>query len=148
MKAAAFALLAGAALASPCAVAADFTFDVPVVIENVPSATTAAISCVVSIVPPDGPSAAFADSNVVGRGETSVAITGGAYRGTVTVEVNATGVNLPSAARSYICSMGLLGRSLTGVRYRASSGNARDAYSRATGLTVDRLVMIASGRLP
>ena len=147
MKAAAFALLAGAALASPCAVAADFTFDVPVVIENVPSATTAAISCVVSIAPPDGTSA-FAGSNVVGRGETSVAITGGAYRGTVTVEVNATGVNLPSAARSYICSMGLLGQSLTGVRYRASSGNARDAYSRATGLTVDRLVMIASGRLP
>ena len=147
MNAAAFALLAGATLASPCAVAADFTFDVPVVIENVPSATTAAISCVVSIVPPDGPSA-LAGANVVGRGETNVAITGGAYRGTVTVEVNATGLNLPSAARSYTCSMGLLGRSLTGVLYRASSGNARDAYSRATGLTVDRLVMIARGPLP
>jgi hypothetical protein len=148
MKAAATAMLAGAALAGAPAFAADFTFDIPVVIENVPSATSAAISCYVSIVPPGGAYAA-GGSNVVGRGETSITITGGTFRGTVTVEVNASGLHLPSAARSYNCSLSrVAGRALTGTTYTASSGNAREVYERATGLHLDRLVVQASGPLP
>jgi len=148
MRAAAVALLAGAALAGAPAFAADFTFDIPVVIENVPSATSALVSCYVSIVPPGGVYAA-GGTNIVGRGERSITITGGAFRGTVTVEVNASGLHLPAAARSYNCSLQQVnGRALTGSTYAASSGNAREVYERATGLHLDRLVVQAGGPLP
>jgi hypothetical protein len=130
------------------AVAADFTFEVPVEIENIPSATLAIVSCTVSSARPGDPYP-FGGGNVVGRGTASIEISDGRHRDTAVVEVNATGLNPASSARQYACNLTLSGRSVTGATYAASPTNARSVYERASGgHQLDRLVTTVEGVLP
>lgn len=122
-------------IASPtAAAAADFTFDVPVRIENAPSMTTAYIDCVVWRAAVgevySGP------GNMMGRGGTSVPVTGGRYEGTVTIEVNASGIIPAADARSYSCSLRAVGTSRSGTTYSAMPDNFRTVYETATGQTL------------
>jgi len=124
--------------------AADFTFKVPLRVENVPTMERVYVECYVSRVPLGGPGRA-AGSNVIGRGSTPVTIRGGRYSGTVGVEVNAAGIIPASSARSYACSIRGSGRATTGATYAASSDNFRRVYETATGHTLDRLTVRTTG---
>lgn len=135
-KAVLFSLLLGA---SGAAGAADFTFNIPLRIENVPSVVSVAIECAVSRLRVGEPYP-FGGTNVVGRGSTVVHPVGGRYNGTVRVVVNATGINPAASAQSYLCSMRASGRATTGAAYAASSGNMKEVYERATGHVLDRHV--------
>lgn len=145
-------ILTGAAAAiaftfSGAATAADFTFDVPVHLENVPSMTAVAVECLVSRVALGGPYAA-GGTNVIGRGSASIAVSGGSYDGTVSVEVNNSSIIPSSEARSYICSMRAAGTARTGATYAASTDNFGSVYELATGQTLERLVVRAEAGLP
>lgn len=124
--------------------AADFTLEVPLRVANVPTMHTVYVECLVSRSPTGG----AAGSDIVGRGSRMVTLAGGRYDGTVTVEINATGINPAASARSYRCSARGLGTASTGATYAAQSGNFRDVYERATGHTLDRLTVNVSGPLP
>lgn len=116
-------LLAGtiaAALSGTPALATDFTFDVPVDVQNVPLLTQIAVDCYVSVLPA-GTTGAAADSNVIGRGTVTVDASGGNYSGTVTVPVENRGVLRSVDARSYQCSMRGLGRSPSGTSITLSN---------------------------
>src|SRR5688500_8616488 len=92
-------------LASPgAAAAADFTLDVPVRIQNVPSLSMLYVECLVSRAAIGEPGAA-GGTNVVGRGSASTPVSGGSYDGTLTIEIDNVGIIPSSSARSYRCSM-------------------------------------------
>ena len=134
-------------LSGGSALAADFTFNVPVTLSNVPSVQMLRVDCAVSRVAVDG-AGPLGGGNVVGRGSAPVRIEGGAYSGTVAVEVNASGVITPDQARSYICSMAVAGRSRTGVTYTASSGNLQEAYETSTGHRLTSYRSTVRGPIP
>jgi hypothetical protein len=140
------AALLAAVPASP-AVAADFTLDVPVRLENVPSISRVTINCLVSrqLLEGDTPSGL---ANVIGRGQAVIDVVGGRYDGTVTIEIENTGFIPSSAARSYSCSMDAVGRATTGAGYTASSGNFEDIYQTATGQRLERFTTTAMANLP
>lgn len=128
--------LAGATAAS----AADFTFNIPLRVENVPSMETVTVKCLVSSVRVGEPYAA-GRGNVVGQGQTTVRPVDGGYNGVVRVEVNASGINPASSAQSYSCNLSASGAATTGATYAASPGNFADVYERATGHTLDRTTL-------
>lgn len=140
------ATMAAGLLAQPAA-AADFTFDVPLRISNMPSVTQVHVDCLVSRVAMSDPYPA-AERNVMGRGEASVSISGGNFDGIVTVEVNNRSIVPSAEARSYRCSQRAIGTARTGVTFTASSGNYREAYETATGTTLDRLTASVQANLP
>lgn len=145
-------ILAGASAVLACmfssaATAADFTFDVPVHLENVPSMQTAYIECLVSRVALGGPYAA-GGTNVIGRGSASVSVSGGNYDGTVAVEVNNSSIVPSSEARSYMCGMRAVGTARTGATYSASTDNFATVYETATGQTLERVAVRAEAGLP
>src|SRR3954447_4378353 len=107
-----FAVL-GAAVAVPAS-AADFTFDVPVSVRDVPLLAQIRVSCLVSVLPA-GTDGAAADTNVVGRGYVTVEAPGGAYDGTVSVPVENGGTRRSMDARSYSCGLEGLGRNAAGA---------------------------------
>jgi len=106
------AVLLAAGISAP-AMAADFTFDVPVSVRDVPLLTQIRVSCLVSVLAA-GVDGAAAETNVVGRGDVTVDAPGGTYEGTVEVPVENRGTRLSSAARSYSCYLEGLGRNAAG----------------------------------
>ncbi len=106
------AALLAAGFSAP-ATAADFTFDVPVSVRDVPVITQVRVNCLVSVLAA-GVDGSAAESNVVGRGEVTVDAPGGTYEGTVEVPVENRGTRLSSAARSYSCYLEGLGRNAAG----------------------------------
>ena len=113
------------------AVAADFTLDVPVSVQNVPLLTQVQVDCYVSVLPA-GTTGAAADSNVIGRGSATVDAPGGTYEGTVTVAVENRGVLRSVDARSYHCDLNGRGRSPAGTDV-ALEGSWSNAIQRMTG---------------
>lgn len=136
-----------AMLLTGTATAADFTLEVPVRFANVPSVTGATVDCLISRVEVGGPGGA-GGTNVVGRGSAPVPVSGGAFDGTVTVEINSDGIIPASDARSYRCSLRAAGTARTGSTYTASSGNFGDVYTTATGATLDSVTTTVQGNLP
>lgn len=124
--------------------AADFTFNVPLRIENVPSVETLGITCKVSRVRVSDPYP-LGGTNVVGQGSAVVRPVGGRYSGTVRITVNASGINPAASAQSYFCSLRASGRAATGATYTASPGNMKEVYERATGHVLDRHVANVRG---
>jgi hypothetical protein len=128
------------AVAAPAS-AADFTFDVPVRVQNVPSMHTLYLSCTIYTAYPGG--------TIMARGESgNFPITGGAYEGTVTIEVNADGIRPAAEARAYACSLEGLGTARTGATYRSSASNFRSAYETATGHTLTTANNTVRGTVP
>jgi hypothetical protein len=138
--------LAAMLLAGPAA-AADFTLDVPVRLENVPSMTEARVSCLISRIPIGGDGISQ-ERHVLGRGSARVPVADGRYDGTVTVEINNSSIIQSSEARSYVCSLDASGRSRTGVPYTASSGNFEEVYETATGQRLERAAVWQEAGLP
>lgn len=118
------AALAGLASTAPAS-AADFTFDVPVRVENLPSVTTLAVQCAVYTAYPGGRIISVARSP-------GVTVSGGSYDGTIMVEVDNRGITPSSDARAYRCSLIGEGTARTGTRYSMSPDNFVEAYQRAT----------------
>jgi hypothetical protein len=132
---------------SGAAAAADFTFDVPVRVQNAPGLETLYVNCRVSRVPSDG-ATPWAGSNVIGEARASVFVRSGNYDGTVTVEVENRGIIPSSSARSYSCSLDGVARAATGRGVVLSSGTFRDGYETVTGHRLDRLTTRVRGDLP
>lgn len=134
------AAFAMAAVAAPVS-AADFTFDVPVSVQNLPSMHTLVVSCTVYTAYPGG--------TIMARGASGpIAMTGGNYEGTVTIDVNASGIRPASEARAYGCSLEGLGTARTGSTYRSSPSNFTEVYQTATGHTLARVNNTVRGPLP
>lgn len=94
-----FALVTVAVLPQSAA-AQDFTFDVPVALVDLPpDITNAQVACYLMNAERGG--------TMIGQGNAWVPISGGAYEGTLSVPVNATGD--PSLARAYNCRLFLNG---------------------------------------
>lgn len=148
MKTLAIATLAGLVAAGAPAFAADFTFDVPLTIENVPTGQSATVECMVSIAPQQGVTGSASAANTVGRGSKMVSIGNGAYKGTVSVEVNASGPNPATAAKSFSCSLSMLGKPVNGSSWATSPLNAQQVYEKATNMRVERSVTVVNGTLP
>ena len=132
------------------AVADDFTFEVPIRIENARDLVAVRVECVVSRAAMDSGVPAFSPENTVGRGQTRVPIslTGGSYTGSVEVVVNAAGLASAAEARSYGCSMaGYMPVTATwdGIM---ESGSFRERYESATGQTLQRLTTSVRANLP
>jgi hypothetical protein len=140
------AAIAAGFVAQPAA-AADFTFDVPLRIANLPAIETVRVECFVSRIEAGGAYQA-AERNVLGRGDATVPISGGNFDGTVTVEVENRSISPSTEVRSYSCSQTAVGTARTGVRFAASPGNYQEAYETATGATLDRVVPRVQANLP
>ncbi len=119
------AALTAAACAAPAG-AADFTFDVPVRVDNLPSLTSIAVQCAVYTAYPGGRIIEVARSG-------PVTVSGGRYEGTVTVEVTNRSLTPSTDARAYRCSLVGVGTARTGSGYTLSPDNFVDVYARATG---------------
>jgi hypothetical protein len=128
-------------------VAADFTLDVPVRVQNVPSLINLTVDCYVSRVLTTDPYPA-GGTNVIGRGSASTPVSGGSFDGTLTIEIDNTGIIPSSSARSYSCAMRGAGRATTGAGYTASSGNFAAVIETATGQTLDRATVTTRANLP
>lgn len=122
------AVLTGIASAAP-GIAADFTFDVPVRVENLPSVTTLAVQCAVYTAYPGGRIISVARSP-------GVTVSGGSYDATIMVEVDNRSITPSSDARAYRCSLIGEGTARTGTRYSMSPDNFVEAYQRATAHTL------------
>lgn len=132
--------LAALSAATPAA-AADFTFDVPVRVQNLPSMHTLSLRCIIYTAYPGG--------YIMGRGSSgNFPITGGNFEGTLTIEVNADGIRTASEARAYSCSLEGLGTARTGSTYRSSPDNFQSVYETATGHTLVRAINTVRGTLP
>jgi len=134
--------LALLALAPASALAADFTFRVPVTLTNVPSVTSIRIDCGVWT------GVASAAGTIIGTAFTIVAVSDGSYSGVVTVEVDASGTLTADQARSYSCWLTAMGRSSTGAEYGASPADMQSVYESATGTTLTSFRSTVSGPIP
>jgi hypothetical protein len=137
------AVIAGTLLPSAAA-AADYTFDVPVRLVNLPSLTGASVHCIVYSVEALSPDAGV----VMGEGSAAVPVSGGAFDGVVTVEVNNRSIYPSGNARSYLCNLNGTGTARSGSTYGASPGNFRDVYQAATGATIDSLTTTVRANFP
>ena len=134
------AALVTAIAATPVS-AADFTFDVPVQVQNLPSMHTLFLSCTIYTAYPGG--------TIIGRGNSgNFPMTGGSYEGTMTIEVNADGIRPASEARAYSCSLEGLGTARTGSTYRSSPDNFRRVYETATGHMLSLATNTVRGTVP
>ena len=125
--------------------APDFTFRVPVTLENLVNADRIRVKCVVSSAPASRADR-FTSRYVMGRGEAERAIRSERFIGTMTVVVNAVGLTPASDAKSYQCLMEVMGTSTaTGVRYVVTSPAS---YNRATGHTLERITNPVRGSIP
>lgn len=135
-----------AAAAAVPASAADFTFDVPVSVRDVPLLTQIRVSCFVSVLPA-GTDGAAAETNVVGRADVTVDAPGGAYDGTVTVPVENGGTRRSVDARSYACGLEGLGRNAAGASITLGT-NWSLALSRMVGADLVSQNLRAEANLP
>ncbi len=96
------AVLGALALSAGAAYADDFTFVVPVDIHNLaPQITTVTVRCAVSTL---GTDTAGPPAGIVGNGQASATVSGGAFHGDVTVVVNATVHDDARFADHYTCN--------------------------------------------
>ena len=118
------------ALTAQTALAADFTFEVPVDVSNLhPDITRATISCTAVRYPTTG---GFGGGVIVGRSmDYNLTLTDRAYRGTITVEANAIAAHRPGEANGYECGLyfttardGLLDSSQYSRLYPPAPGSA------------------------
>lgn len=130
-----------AMVAAAPASAADFTFDIPVSVQNLPSMHTLFVECSVFTAFPGG-------ALIANRRSGPIAMTGGNYEGTVTVEVNADGLILASEARVYRCSLEGQGTARTGATYSSSPDTFESIYELATGHTLLRVNNLVRGTIP
>ena len=122
------AALSGASSAS----ATDYTFNVPVRVENLSNATEAWVSC-------DIYQGTLATKRSVGFGRTEVPLSSGAYTGNVAVNVNAAPGFLASDADSWGCFLAYIWRMPDGTTFNRSTagGDERNSlYARYTGQLV------------
>ena len=132
-------------MSSAHSAAPDFTFRVPVTLENLVNADRIRVKCVVSSAPASRTDR-FTSRYVMGRGEAERIIRGERFIGTLTVVVNAEGLTPASDAKSYQCLMEVMGTSTaTGVRYVVTSPAS---YNRATGHTLERSRNPVRGSIP
>lgn len=112
------------------ATAADFTFEVPVTIDNIPALRRVDVRCRIFQYSDDGK--LLAD---LGWGSSSISsISGGRYSGTVRVEVNAS--STPSSANRYDCLLGLHGVDRDGREFYADPCELSKRWPAATGQSI------------
>ena len=141
--------LAAASLAGTPALAADFTFEIPLTIENVPDGAFANLSCYVSklTVRDPGPSASV--QNVIGRAEKRVDLVNGSYHGKVVIEFSADAGKKPADGHSWKCYLSAIAMNRPQGGYNFVNAAAPEAdFERITGLRVARLSKEFSGPLP
>jgi len=112
--------------------ATDYTFNVPVRIENMGNATEAWVSC-------DIYQGTLASKRSVGFGRTEVPLSSGAYSGNIAVNVNAAAGYIATDADSWGCFLAYVWRMPDGTTFTRStaSGDERNSlYSRYTGQMV------------
>ena len=123
---------AAAVLAGSPAAATDYTFNVPVRIENMSNATEAWVAC-------DIYQGTLATKRSVGFGRTEVPLSGGAYSGNIAVNVNAAAGYLATDADSWGCFLAYIWRMPDGSTFTRSTagGDERNSlYTRYTGQEV------------
>jgi hypothetical protein len=143
LKAAALAALAGSSFWTGPALAAAYTFVVPVRIENMANVTQASVSC--DVYQGDGVS-----RRQIGFGQTEIAVSGGAYAQTVTVPVNMVSGFLPSDATSWHCGLTYLWQMpdhTTFYRSVLPNESREDLYTRYTGQVVTSAHTSESGTI-
>lgn len=138
-KATAVAVAAGLLCLAPKAVLAEgeagsVTIVVPLQITGlVPQADTAQVNCLISKVEIGG--AIASETNVLGRGSTSVRLAGGAYGGDVRVPVTLKAVYRPELVRSYSCRVTIHGSPIPPATARWYANGSR-MYADITGHTI------------
>lgn len=149
MKRTVIAALAAAALTGAPAFAADFTFEVPVVIENIAGGQSFEISCFVSLLPPGSTGPAASTANVVGRANKTTNLVNGSFRGTVTVEFDANPGQSASAGKQWKCYLAhILGRKPDGTIFHVNAAQPQQDYEAATGKKIARKALEYGGGLP
>ena len=131
-KAVSVLLSASAVLAGAPADATDYTFNVPVRIENMGNANEAWVSC-------DIYQGVLASKRSVGFGRTEVPLSSGAYSGNIAVNVNAAPGFIATDADSWGCFLAYVWRMPDGTTFTRSTsgGDERNAlYTRYTGQEV------------
>lgn len=142
MKAIVAAVLGVASLAGAPALAADITLEVPLLIENVPSATQVIMYCQITSST-RGVSGAI--STIV-RTQKIVPISDGEFNGIIRFEWSGSHL---ADADGYTCTLGQLnGVGPTGRGYATSPDGDNDVFTQATGQNIHRAVMRVSGTLP
>lgn len=120
-------IIAALAITSPLpAAAADFTFNVPVTISNMPAARQLTVLCSVS----------DRYNYVVGSQATSTPVADGQFSGTVTVEFNANQGIHPSLAINYGCYVDVTGVDPSGRSFDAQYMRLQESWQTATGQPV------------
>ena len=113
------------------AIAADFTFNVPVTLTNVPAAVALHVWCGVYVKGAPGQQPAL-----VGQAEAPVVlVTGGNYSGTVTVAVNANATTPPATVNYYNCNLSLDAKNSSGVPFQTDLQIVPE-WKGATGQTI------------
>ena len=130
-KAFAAMLCAGALVSSTAAVATDYTFNVPVRVENMTNATEAWVTCGIY-------QGTLATKREIGFGRTDIHLASGAYSGTVAVNVNASPGYTATDADSWGCGLVYIWNMPDGTSFtRSVYTNERDPlYTRYTGQEV------------
>ena len=131
---------------APAAYADDFTFTVPVRVENMTSSSGARVIC--SVYTASAPSVLVTSS---GQGQSDfVTFTGGNYTGSVRVVVNLHAGVRRDAIHSYSCGLGYWANSGgTGVMVSGNTSEAAAAdYTRITGQAVASSHSIVTGTIP
>jgi len=136
-----YAIAAGSALAF-CAANSEaageqFTFHVPVRIENATPIISANVACAVQD-----------ERSTIGSGRTAIPLSGGAFHGTLTVAFNLGSEHSPLAARRYYCTIELRARDRAGFEFGSGYMAIETDYSRNTGQELVELVPVAQGDLP
>jgi hypothetical protein len=128
------------------AVAADFTFNVPVIIENMPAARQFQVLCA-AYDTADGTGTAV---NTIGSwGSPRITVSGGRYSGPpVTVEFSAVDTRAPSEARSYSCNVVIFGVSPDGRAFEAGGSVFASTWRARTGQTVTLDPAYVRGPIP
>ena len=149
MRSTVIAAFAAATLAGAPAFAADFTFEVPVVIENIAGGQSFEIDCYVSVLAPGASGPAASAANVVGRASKTTNLVNGTFRGTVVVEFNAGPTHAASAGKQWKCYLShILGRKPDGSIFHVNAAQPRQDYEAATGKKIARQAVEYGGALP
>jgi hypothetical protein len=113
------------------ATAADFTFNVPVTLTNIPAAFALHVWCGIYTKAPLGQ-----QPTLVGQAMAPVTlVTGGNFSGTVTVAVNANATTPPATVNSYSCNISLDAKNTSGVPFQTDFQIIPE-WKGATGQTI------------
>jgi len=119
------------------AMAAQFTFHVPVRIENATPLTRAQVACTV-----------FDTRGSMGSGRSPIPLSSGVYDGTVTVAFDLAADRSPLAARTYHCTIELWARDRGGFEFFTGYMGIEEDYPSNTGQDLVELVPVVRGDLP